>query len=213
MRDEATYPVALGMEPDGKPVISMLRRNQFPPWLHSNKYNKWFLNRPHMSTGWRCMVTGVQCHAAPKSFYDGNHRNMPWALTIDHLVPTMLRDGDEMADRLLNQAVVGWYVNFKMGHIPLAVKLLHRNTFRAMRFGERPPTRDTCVEARSVIIANEDSLRLGGLYPWQPWTYPEGSHRVEALAFMGRMGEFHARFLSVSPNDRAAFLDAFEWIW
>ncbi len=217
MLDDHLYPVATGIHDDGSPRIERLRRRDFPRRVLASKYNSHF--KWGSSDRWRCFLSGVQCHWAPAELYVGPAvRSIPWALSIDHLVPLHLCSLRGEVDRravrsLANQAIVGQHLNRKSGHIPLALKLLHRQVLAATAYDRDDASHATLSLVRGRIIATEDALKLHGHYPWQPWTYAEPGPRAAADAFMAEMAAFERRFLAIDRWDRPAFVEAFAWRW
>lgn len=219
MLDHSRYPVAdREIQPDGNLLIHHLKRSEFPQWAIGSKFNRWYLNHG-VNTGWRCTITGVQCHLVYRDLLEGMPiRLAPWAVSQDHLVATHLRyfhDAEDhpAIDSMLNLTTVGSMINRNIGHIPLAIKLLHRKTFHDVGFGDMPPTLDTYLEARKMLIKNEDALMFEGKYPWQPWTYTDVDQRKVADAFMAQMIDFHREFFQIPLQERHAWFDTFEWRW
>lgn len=217
MLDGHRYPVVTGIHGDGTPRIERLLRRDFPPEVLASKYATHF--KWGLSDRWRCFLSGVQLHWAPARMYVGpTIRLIPWALSVDHLVPIHLHrlrgDVDERGlCSLTNQAMVGQYLNNKSGHIPLALKLLLRQELAATPYDREAADAATLRLVRTRIIDAEDALRLHGRYPWQPWTYDEPGPRAAADAFMDEMAAFEREFLTLRRFERAAFVDAFAWRW
>jgi hypothetical protein len=219
MLDDLRYPVAdRELQEDGSLLVRHLKRSEFPEWAVGSKFNRWFLHRG-FNTGWRCMITGVQCHLVNRNLLEGTPlKQVPWAVSQDHLVANHLRywhDPQEhrSIDSMQNLTTVGWMINRNIGHVPLAIKLLHRKMFRDSGFGENSPTLDTFWAAKKQIIKTEDVLMFEGKYPWQPWTYSDTGQRKFADAFMAQMIDFHREFFEVPYRERQAWFNAFEWRW
>jgi len=219
MLDARRYPVMTGRNADGVPVVVPLLRREFPARVVRSKHitqMKWGL-----SDGWRCFVSGVQCHWAPPDAYEGpGVADVPWALSLEHLVPLHLCrvrgwSGDLLraASSLSNQAVLGRRLNQKVGHNPLPLKFLARQTLASHGHDRDAPDGATFRDVMGRLIAMEDGLRLHGLYPWQPWTYGVSAHRRAADAFMSGMEAYEREFLAVPRHERAAFIEGFHWRW
>lgn len=210
--DDNLYPVCDRIIDDIPEIKYYIRRN-FPSFARCSKFNTWFLNRNF--TKWRCFITDVQCFLSIN--YNGFPSNvLPWVLTVEHLVPLKYREFNSnplITHGFKNQDVCGKAINKQIGHIPLALKLLHKKTLKNIDYEREHPTYNTYLEITDYIIKTELQFKYLGRYPWHPWLY-EGNESIIPNAFIKEMIKFDNEFLTI-PNlrERNAFIDDFTWRW
>jgi hypothetical protein len=159
----------------------------------------------------RCWYSGVQLYLVPWKLYDKLFPKLPWVCSREHLVCE--RNGG-LGNGISNIVVAGYAINVNLGHLPLPVKLLHRQVFATMDLDRDNPVWDTMTPLHYKIIETENQYALGGHYPWQPWAFEPGTrdHRI-AQAFHEEMMAVEADFLAQDIADRAQWLDDFTWRW
>jgi hypothetical protein len=213
MLDQHLYPVVTSIV-DGELIIKKMMRQDFRPnrvsgkWVMLLKFPKY-----HQL---KCFISGVQCYIVDKKMYHGTPlKTIPWAASHDHLCPVMrginpvkIQDGGTSHTNL---CVVGAALNSNMGHIPLALKLLHRQTLANNQYDREDFSFDNFLYIRKTIIDTEDRLRIGGLYPWQPWTYPENKHKKLADDFCKKLYTIEDEYLRLGTNDAMDFINNFKW--
>jgi hypothetical protein len=210
VKDETLYPV--GYLVDDQLVLKYYRRREFPASVYSSKYNTVFLNQQY--TGWRCFVSGAQCYYI-RDTNGISIRKIPFVASVDHLVP--LRDyhinENCLAHRLRNQTICGGFLNKNIGHIPLALKILHRQVLQTLDYDRENPTLETFWTIKTKIIETEEQLFHLGKFPWQAWTYSEAD-RPSTDAFNADMARVDAEFLAIEDHTaRREYIDGFRWRW
>lgn len=211
LKDDTKYPFCKDVV-KGEMLIEFLPRREFPPWLTRTKYNK-FLNRQYVPN-WRCFISDVQCiafsehNSVKASATDQNY----WALSIEHLIP-LREQSDSRSHRLVNQVFVGRKLNQSIGHIPLALKLHHRTQLRNCDYDRNDYSSDNFYIVRNYIIEVEDQMKLGGKYPWQPWTYEDTKYKLAAEDFCDELKKVDQEFLSLNVHERYKWFDEFKWKW
>lgn len=215
MVDEYLYPVRLR----GDNTNTYLKRREFPNYVVASRDNQ--LLRYFRDSHWRCFWSDAQCFWA--DLFHEDMREMPdlrWHLSLDHMVPNyyqhdLSKSVKDKHQRLINQCFAARGLNYNFGHAPLALKLLHRKVFKGLDFDREHPNEDTFQILKREIIETENSLKLGDLYPWQAWTYPEGNPlRLAALDFTKAMRSFEIDYLNnITIANRTQFCDDFEWVW
>ncbi len=207
--DETLYPV--GRFVDGELIIQRYKRREFPSWVYTSKFNRYHLNANY--TGWRCFVTDAQCYYMKRT--NGiSLLKIPFVASLDHLVPMREYRTPEtsLTHRLRNQTVVAGLVNKNIGHIPLALKILHRQVLSTIDYNRENPTIETFWTIKHKIIETENQFLHWGRYPWQPWCWDK--HRKIADDFMQEMKTFDENFLAISdPKIRSEFIKNFCWRW
>jgi hypothetical protein len=105
-------------------------------------------------------------------------------------------------------------MNTKLGHSPLPVKLRVRQYLQTCEYDRKKPTYDTFRQVIGHVINLEDSLRVGGKYPWQPNTYEEANPEYERVqSFYQDMRKEEEEFLALPPAERQGWIKDFKWRW
>lgn len=158
----------------------------------------------------RCWYTGTQMYLVPWTLFEALGHMTPWMCSREHLVCE--RNGG--AEGVSNIVIAGRYINDKLGHSPLPLKLLHRQEFAKKDFDRETPTWDAIGPWIDTIIETEAQYQLGGHYPWQPWAFDPGTReRRIAEAFHEEMRAEEELFNSLDDRGRAQWLAEFEWRW
>lgn len=158
----------------------------------------------------RCWYTGTQMYFVPWDLFYALGRHTPWMCSREHLVCE--RNGG--AERVSNIVIAGLYMNDKLGHSPLPLKLLHRQQFAKREFDRDTPTWNAVGPWIRAIIEVERQYQLGNHYPWQPWAFDAGSdERRTADAFNAEMMVEEQKFLALDDTSRQQWLDEFVWRW
>jgi hypothetical protein len=187
----------------------IVRRNQqrATPWV-SPRLTKRLGREPNLEQ--RCWLSGVQLYFVPYSVLP-DPMLASWAVSRDHLVCER-NGGSHQGDS--NISMVGSYLNHKVGHAPLPLKLLHRQELARHELPRDVPSRETAHAVVGHIIDVERQHRLGSGYPWQPWVFAPGTreHRI-ATAFFEEMRDAEREFLALEPEGRGQWLTEFRWRW
>lgn len=187
----------------------IVRRNMSgsEPWV-SPRLTMKFGRNPDLSQ--RCWLSGVQMYfVAFGVLHDPMLAN--WAASREHLVCE--RNGG-FGQRDSNIAIVGSFLNKKIGHSPLPLKLLHRRELASREFSRDDPSWETCLAIVRHIIEVENQHRLESGYPWQPWSLEPGTrdHKI-ATAFQAEMRAAEQEFLALDDTGRRQWLEEFRWRW
>ena len=174
----------------------------------SRKMSRRFGLNPELEQ--RCWYTGTQMYLVPWEVFYELGMMTPWMCSREHLVCE--RNGG--AERWSNLVIAGRYINDKLGHSPLPLKLLHRQEFAKKEFDRETPTWAACKPWIEAIIDLEIQYKLGEHYPWQPWAFEPGSdERRTADAFNAEMMAEEAAFLAMPDDERPQWLDEFTLRW
>lgn len=176
-------------------------------WL-SRKMSRKFGLDPNLEQ--RCWYTGTQMYFVPWDLFHALGHRTPWMCSREHLVCE--RNGG--AERVSNIVIAGRYLNDKLGHSPLPLKLLHRQQFAKCEFDRDTPTWASVKPWVDSIIEVEKDYQLGNHYPWQPWAFEPGTReRRMADDFHKVMMAEEQAFLALDDEGRKQWLDAFVWKW
>jgi len=176
-------------------------------WVSRKMSRKFGLNA---DLSQRCWYTGTQMYLVPWKVYYELGRHVPWMCSREHLVCE--RNGG--AERLSNLVIAGRYINDKLGHSPLPLKLLHRQEFAKKNFDRDTSTWEAVGPWIDAIIELEQQYKLGDHYPWQPWAFDEGTQdRKTADAFHVEMLAEEQAFLALDDESRKQWLEEFTWRW
>jgi hypothetical protein len=187
-------------------AIAQRNRDSDPQWISRRMSRRFGLDA---SLEQRCWYTGTQMYLVPWALYESLNRMTPWRCSHEHLVCE--RNG---GGRGPNLVLAGSYINDKLGHSPLPLKLLHRQEFAKKDFDRETPTWDAIRPWLDAIIDLELQYQLGDHYPWQPWAFDEGTdERRTADAFHAEMRAEEETFLALPEDARAQWLDEFQWRW
>jgi len=180
------------------------RRN---PWVSKRMTRKFGRNADLPQ---RCWYTGMQLYLVPWEVFYANGEMTPWMCSREHLVCE--RNGG--ADRPSNLVIAGRYINDKLGHSPLPLKLAHRNRFAKMDVDRERPTYSALGPWIDAIVEFESEYKLGRHFPWQPWAFEEGSYeRRLAEAFNADMMAQERAFLALDDEGRRQWIEEFRWRW
>lgn len=153
-----------------------------------------------------CFYSGVHTYLSISKF-----KYAPWEVTREHLV-AVINEGSGHGGS--NIVFAGALVNTKLGHSPLPVKLRVRKHLKTCEYDRTQPTYETFRRVIGHVIDLENSLRVGGKYPWQPHTYQETDPDYERVqSFYGDMRKTEEEFLALLPAERQGWLKDFEWRW
>jgi len=182
-------------------------RNKRSHWLSGPMARRFGLNETLPQT---CWYTGMQMYLVPWTLFESLGRLVPWMCSKEHLVCE--RNGN--ARRQTNIVIAGRYINKKLGHSPLPLKLKHRERFLALEADRENPTWGNVDPWVQAIIDFESQYKLGAHFPWQPWAYSPGTreHKM-AEAFHAVMMKEEQEFASLDDEGRAQWLNDFTWRW
>lgn len=153
-----------------------------------------------------CFYSGVQTYMSSHTF-----RYAPWEATREHLV-AVVHDGAGKGGS--NIVYAGALLNRKMGHSPLPVKLLLRAHLATCSYDRSKPTYSTFCTVLDHAIALENTMKVGGKYPWQPHTYDlSDSCYGQVLSFYQEMQQEERNFLALPDDERRDWIRAFRWRW
>jgi hypothetical protein len=159
----------------------------------------------------RCWVSGVQLYFVPYSVLETLNKKPTWRATRDHLV-CVRNGGRGHGDS--NIVMVGEWVNDKIGHNPLPLKLLLRAELAKSPYERELPTYAAVGPVIERVMEVENQFRLGNGYPWQPWTFAPGTQdHATATAFHAEMRAAEDEFLSLDAEGRRQWLAEFRWRW
>lgn len=182
-----------------------------------NKNGSWISRKMTMKLGrdasleQRCWLSGVQLYVVPYAVLGTLDKTPTWRATREHLV--CLRNGG-IGHGDSNIALVGEWVNDKIGHNPLPLKVLTRQELAKRSYDRDTPIYAAVGPVIDGIIEVEQQLRLGDRYPWQPWTFEPGTHNhALAKAFQTEMLKAEDEFLALDAQGRRQWLDEFKWRW
>ena len=189
---------------NGEPVIEVKPLGEFPKSFRFSKMYGYL--RRGIVDEMRCWLTGTRLYWAPESLASGEAvRALPWLVSRDHLV---CRRRMENGAGQSNIVLMGGYLNRKVGHNPLPLRVLLRRRFAALDYDREDMSAASVQRLMQVIIAVENEFSLGGRYPWQPWSYPEDDPaRPAADAIYARLLAAEDEFLALDDAGRAAWLD------
>lgn len=183
-------------------------RNRNHLWI-SHKMTKKFGRDPNLEQ--RCWMSGVQLYVVPYSVLETLDKKPTWRATRDHLV-CVRNGGDGHGDS--NLVVVGEWINDKVGHNPLPLKLLVRSELAKLKYDRDSPTYAAVGPIIESIIEIEGRFRIGDRYPWQPWTFEPGTREhASATAFDAEMRAAEDEFLALDDDGRRQWLAEFKWRW
>jgi len=198
------------------------QHNPVLEWMHyddialRNRNREWVSRKMSRKFGvdadlpQRCWYTGMQLYLVPWKLFEKLGYMTPWMCSREHLVCD--RNGGK--DRSSNIVIAGRYINKKLGHSPLPLKLLLRQELAKKNFDRDTPTWEGMSPWIKTIIEIEDQYRLGDHYPWQPWAYQPGTreHRM-AQAFHEEMTAEEQAFRALDDYGRSQWLENFRWKW
>ncbi len=159
----------------------------------------------------RCWYSGVQLYLVPYKLLDVLGTHTPWKASREHLVCS--RNGG-LGHGNSNIVIAGRYLNCKLGHSPLPLKLLHRSVFASKSFDKETPTWEATRPILDIIIETEEQYKLGEHYPWQPWAFESGTREFKiASGFHEEMLVAEQEFLAQDPTGRQQWIEEFVWKW
>lgn len=183
-------------------------RNRNRDWISRKMSKRFGLNADLPQ---RCWYSGVQLYLVPYELLNELYPKVPWNCSREHLVCERnggLGHGDS------NIVIAGWALNDKLGHLPLPVKLLHRQVLATKELDRDNPVWATMGPIRQLIIETEEQYRLGAHYLWQPWAFEPGTrHHQMAQAFHETMLAEEQDFLRQDDEGRRQWLEDFTWRW
>ena len=198
--DETRYPLTRMRDERGLPVIEWLRRREFPRAVVSDVQNV-LLNRG-VADAWDCTLTGQPMYWMPPAWIDQDRRSaslcLPWGATREHLVPVHLLRMyfgplPGSAEAVGNVQPASLWANERFGHMPMGIKMYVKSAFihfadRLSIAGEDGPgtmSREWACHLLAHKIEVEKAWLFEDGFPWQPWTYAEGSSaRAVASEFL-----------------------------
>ena len=190
------------------------RRTEFPGWAIGNRFNCLMNRMMGYTTGMRCFLTGVECCIAHEYLLEVSNGNIPWAATLDHLVPVrhIAHHGERAVQHFANLAIMTGFANQILDHKPLALKLLLRHRIRTAGLHLHFLSDAAESTVLRIVIETEEPFRRNGRLPWQPHTFEPGEPgRPAAEDFFKRLLAVEREFLALPRwQDRAAWLDAFD---
>lgn len=186
----------------------LAQRNERGRWISLKMTKRFGLDA---SLPQRCWYTGTQMYLVPWSLREQLGRQVPWECSREHLVCE--RNGG-LGNGLSNIVIAGRYINDKLGHSPLPLKLAHRHEFAKREFDRDTPTWEAVGPWVEAIIEFERQHELDGHYPWQPWAFAPGTRgRRMAEAFHQEMRTEELAFLALDDEGRRQWIDGFTWRW
>lgn len=207
-RDETLYDVAYLK--DGSLEVRGLKRRNFPSSIVSSHANR-LLNKG-IITDFNCFYSGIRCW---KPTFDVNkHRlGLHFALTKDHAVP--IRNADKLGLPSSHLVMCSGYMNHKLGHFPLALKLWIRRKLVNETYDRLLRTQTTIAQLRSALIRfNDMFIDENGLYLYQPWTYIEGTDPSSANHFYNKLIEVESEYLAIRGlHDAYSWLESYDPSW
>lgn len=226
MRDPDTGRLLRYKKYADRELLVMVGGDQSNPelvWMHyddlaeKNANREWLSRKMAMRYGLdadleqRCWYTGTQLYLVPWALREKLNWEVPWECSREHLV--CQRNGG-LGSGPSNLVIAGRYINDKLGHNPLPLKLLHRQEFAKRKFPRDNPVWEATRPWVETLIEIENQYRLGRHYPWQPWAYEPGSHEHKiAQAFHKEMRAEELAFLALDEDGRKQWLDEFVWRW
>jgi len=212
-RDEKLYKV--GLITDGAVNISMRRRNQFPSEIISTHFNR-ALNFNHIHN-FDCFYTGMQCWVGRGTDERVLDEKMRFMLTKEHLASIKTANVLGLSHKVhqpFNLIGVASYFNYKVGHIPLGLKLWIKKNLAQLDYSREELSFENSHIILAHIIALQDQFLYEGFYPWQLSTYKNNSHRKFSEAIFKEMTEIDREFLNIDNiKESYQWLEQYDPAW
>jgi hypothetical protein len=210
LSDPTEFLICIGLE-ENQPILKKVRKVEFPRSLIHSKLNA-KLNRGIVKN-FNCFYSGVECYWVSWKNFELEQRKLPWALNREHLVSAynagrFLRlSTTQKENNEGNIVYAGRYINAKIGHSPLPLKILIKRHLEKCEYDRTNCTYENALKIKQYLIEYEDQYKLGGLYPWQPWTYVVPAHKQAAEELHRRMLQIELEFLRVPLKEKRAWLE------
>lgn len=214
--DETLYPVGFLTESKDLPLeIKMLRRNEFPRDIVVSHFNK-LLNLEYIKD-FKCFYTGTNCFVGSFNYHSLEDERKRFFLTKEHLASTRIAKILNLEDKLGKPGnIVGAssYFNYKIGHIPMALKLWIKQKLENINYSRTELTKENSHIILQYIINLQNKFFYDGLYPWQPSTYENKNSQKMAQAIFEEMIKIDREFLLIQkPKETRQWLNEYNPHW
>lgn len=136
-----------------------------------------------------------------------------FSLSKDHAVP--IRVAAQFDTRSTQLVMCSAYLNNKLGHIPLAMKLWIRSQLVHVEYNRTDRSDETLRVLRRALVDISNRFDSGnGLYLYQPWTYPAEDDARESLLFYNKLVAVDRDFLKLrNPREAYQWLREYDPSW
>jgi hypothetical protein len=207
--DETLYPVGFLTGIENSPLeIKMLRRNQFPQNIVSSHFNK-LLNLEYIKD-FKCFYTRTDCFVGSVKYHSLKDERRRFFLTKEHLASIKIAKSLNLEDKLGKPGnIVGAasYFNYKIGHIPLALKLWLKSKLENIEYSKTELTKVNSHIILQHIINLQNNFLYDNLYPWQLSTYQNKNSEKIAKAIFEEMIQVDKEFLLIPKHK-----ETFQWL-
>lgn len=190
--------------------IKSLPRRHFPKKVVKSHAN--YLLNKGLITGFECFYSRVRCWM-PNFTCNGHKFEHHFALTKDHAVPVQV--AKELGGTSKHLVMSSEYLNYKLGHMPLAMKLWIRSQLTLETYDLFDHSNETVTTLRHALIKINDQFKdINGLYLYQPWTYKDNSSARDSLLFYNKLLEVDREFLQLhGVRDAYTWLSEYDVSW
>jgi hypothetical protein len=206
--DENLYPIGFLYKEEEKIEIKMLRRNQFPSFVVGNCMN-YLLNKGYINN-FDCFYTGTHGWVGEINYHTLKDEKKRFFLTKEHLVSKRIANILGLLDKVGKAGnIVGAtsYFNYKIGHMPLVLKLWHKEKLRNIEYSREELTKKNSHIILDNIIDLQNQFLYKGSYPWQPSTYTDKEEQKISQAIFDEMIQVDKEFLLIDNVK-----DSFQWL-
>lgn len=206
--DETLYPIGFLQKNDDDIKIKMLKRNQFPDFVVGSCINN-LLNKGYIKN-FNCFYTKTNSWVGDVNYHLLQNDKKRFSLTKEHLVSTKtakilgLLDKSGKPGNILGASS---YFNYKIGHIPLVLKLWIKKNLQNINYSKTELTKANSHIILDHIINLQNKFIYKGLYPWQPQTYQDGDALKISQSIFDEMLKVDEEFLLIDN-----LKDSFQWL-
>ncbi len=207
--DDKLYPIGLLTKDEENPIeVKMLKRNQFPSNVVGSHFNR-LLNWGHIDN-FDCFYTGVHCWLGKLDNEQLKGEKARFRLSKEHLSSlriAKLLGLQEQASNSSNLIGVSAYFNYKIGHIPLVLKLWIKKHLEDFEYSKEEMTEQNSHKILGYIIYLQQLFLYKDLYPWQPSTYKDKNSQKIAQSIFDEMIQVDKEFILIG-----SLKESFQWL-
>jgi hypothetical protein len=207
--DEKLYPIGLLTKNEAEPVeVKMLKRSQFPSKVVGTHFNR-LLNLGHIDN-FHCFYTGVHCWLGKLDNEQLRGEKSRYRLSKEHLSSLRIAKALgllEKASKTSNLIGVSAYFNYKIGHMPLVLKLWIKKQLESFHYPKDEMTEQNSHKILGYIIYLQKLFLYKQLYPWQTSTYKDELSKKIAEAIYDEMIQIDKEFILIENIE-----ESFQWL-
>lgn len=205
--DEKEYEVGF-IDPQGEIAISKLQRKQFPSKVVTSHANV-LLNKGYIKN-FTCFYTDVQCWVPNFDINLTKNEKLRYTLSKEHVSCSHIANQlglTHLANGVDNIVMSSSYLNHKMGHIPLVLKLWLKKKLKSCDYSKTEMTLHNAHRIFNHLINLQNLFSKNGLFPWQPQTFAEKIAQQKNQKIYDEMLTVDRHFLHIR-----GLKNSFEWL-